>query len=266
MKRDIRIYTDKEELSRSAGELIISLAEKVLRDKDWFSLVLSGGKTPVELYRFLGGAISSSRIDLNRLFIFWGDERNVPMEHPESNYRMAWEALLSKLPIPAGNIFRIPTEKGKVEEVALSYDLMLKRFFNEKSLEKRPEGKTPALPEFDLILLGIGKDGHTASLFPGNPLMKDRGVWVMATQAPENYMIRNRITLTLPAINNARWIIFLASGEEKREVLEKVFIKKALSQKRNKPEKKLEKKHEPLYPASLIRPREKLFLFTDLNL
>jgi 6-phosphogluconolactonase len=258
MRRDIRICKDREELARSAGKLIISLAKKVIDEKGWFSLVLSGGKTPETLYKFLSKKIPVEGIDLSKVFIFWGDERYVSPEHPESNYRMAWESLISKLPIPAENIFPIPTEKGTVEEVAISYDLTLKRFFQEKSLERsaetKPPAKSPALPEFDLILLGIGKDGHTASLFPGNPLMENSGVWVMATQAPENYTIRDRITLTLPAINNARWVIFLVSGEEKRKVLEGVFI-----------EKKLDKKQEILYPASLISPGEKLFLFTDIN-
>jgi 6-phosphogluconolactonase len=269
MKRDIRICKDEEKLARSAGELIISLAKKVIDEKGWFSLVLSGGKTPVGLYRFLGKIIPLAGIDLNRIFIFWGDERHVPIEHPESNYRMAWETLLSKLSIPEGNIFRIPTEKGTVEEVAINYDLTLKRFFQEKSRERsvemKPPAKQPALPEFDLILLGIGKDGHTASLFPGYRLMEDKGMWVMATQAPDNYIIRDRITLRLPAINNARWVIFLVSGEEKQNVLEKVFMKKAFLH-RNKREKKLDKKQEILYPASLISPREKLFLFTDINI
>lgn len=266
MKRDIRICNDKEELARATGELIISLAKKVLKEKEWFSLVLSGGKTPEGLYRFLGKKITLAGIDLKRVFIFWGDERYVPQEHPESNYRMAFEFFLSKLPIPAENIFRIPTERGTPEEVALSYDLMLKSFFRERGLERKSHGKLTYLPKFDLILLGIGMDGHTASLFPGNQLMEDKVMWVMATRAPGNYTIRNRITLTLPAINNARWVIFLASGEEKREVLEKIFVKNAIFQKRNKPEKKLEKKQETLYPAGLISPREKLFLFTDINL
>jgi len=269
MKRDIRICKDEEELARSAGELIISLAKKVINEKGWFSLVLSGGKTPEGLYRFLGKRIPVVGIDLSRVFIFWGDERHVLIEHPESNYRMAWKTLLSKLSIPERNIFRMPTEKGTAEEVAISYDLMLKRFFRERGLERsvemKPPAKQPTLPEFDLILLGIGKDGHTASLFPGNPLIEDKGMWVMATQAPENYTIRDRITLTVPAINNARWVIFLVSGEEKRNVLDKVFMKKAFLQ-RNKRENKLDKIQEIIYPASLISPREKLFLFTDINL
>lgn len=260
MKREIRICSDKEELGLSAGRLIYSLAESSIKKKGSFFLVLSGGKTPERLYRFLARPRPALRIEWKSVYVFWGDERYVPRDRPESNYRMAFDSLLSKVPLPAENIFPIPTQKDSVEESASAYDRTLKQFFKKRN----PAGTIPPLPEFDLILLGIGKDGHTASLFPGNPLSGGRGRWVMPVEAPPGYAVHKRITMTLPSINNAIRVIFLVSGEEKREVLEKILMEKALFLEKEKTIH--EEKTTSTYPARLVRPRERLILFTDIKL
>ena len=206
MKPPIIIAQSKAEwISKTTQQIIIS-AKAALDNRGEFSLVLSGGGTPKPIYQQL--ATLPDQIDWQHTFIFWGDERCVPPDHPESNYRMAEKALLEHVPVPDQNVFRM---LGEIEPVAAAkdYEEMLMAFFHNK--EKR----------FDLVLLGIGEDGHTASLFPETEALKETVKWVSATNHP--YTESKRLTLTYPALNAARQIIFLASGGSKADVIADVI-------------------------------------------
>jgi len=188
-----------------------------------FTVALSGGKTPVLLYRKL-----ASRPDLpwRETIVFFADERLVPGDHPWSNFRLARETLLEKISLPPGNVHPAATGKGSPEAAAENYEIILRRHFGET-------GKTA--PVFDLVLLGLGEDGHTASLFPGSRLLQEETRWAAAEVSPA--ITPPRITLTLPIINRAAGVLFLVSGRNKAEVLKRVV-----------------EDRDPALPASLVRP------------
>ncbi len=206
MKPMIRIFQEANELSRAAAELFVALATQAIRERGRFLVALSGGSAPMGLYRLL----TREPIDWTRIHIFWGDERLVPPDHPESNYGQAREVLLKHIPIPSENIHRIATEL-EPEAAALDYARVLKEF------------AAPQLdwPRFDLVLLGMGEDGHTASLFPGSPV--DVAEPVIAVAA--NYQGRpaQRVTLTPLVFNAARQALFLVAGANKAVTLKGVF-------------------------------------------
>ncbi|HEY5648701.1 MAG TPA: 6-phosphogluconolactonase [Nitrospiria bacterium] len=178
-----------------------------LRENERISIALAGGSTPAGLHEKLAAEPHRSNIPWERIHLFWGDERFVPPDDPGSNYRMARESLIEVVPIPPENIHRIPGEAASPEAAAQQYEEALKNFF----------GPSSEWPAFELIILGIGTDGHTASLFPGSPALEEKTRWVVAARAPVEP--RHRITLTLPAINHASRIFFLASGTSKAPVL-----------------------------------------------
>jgi 6-phosphogluconolactonase len=221
-------------------------------------------------------------IPWDKMLVFWGDERFVPHEHPDSNCGMARRAFLSKVAIPEENVFPIPTGADTPEQAAARYEKTIR---NEKRLRREGEAP-PALPSFDLILLGMGKDGHTASLYPGSGVLEERKRLVCAVEAPGNHSrnepfnriqttTRQRITMTLPLINNALNALFLVTGEDKKETLMRVLSehairKQAQSEQRaaQQPLESLERsdrRRTPL-PAQLVRPRRALFFFTDVSL
>jgi len=168
-------------------------------------LALSGGSTPRALYTLLG---SEYRIDWSRVESFWGDERFVPYDDPNSNFRMARETLLSKIDIPPTNIHPIPTD-GEPADAARRYEALLKNIYGSERLE-------PARPLFDVVLLGLGSDGHTASLLPGEPILEEREHWV----APVTHgRAEPRITLTYPAIESSAAIAFLVTGSDKAQAV-----------------------------------------------
>lgn len=206
---------DRAALARHAAERFASLAQQAVATHGRFSVALSGGSTPRDLYRLLASPEFVSRIPWTQMHIFWGDERGVPPEDPESNYRMAYASLLSRVPIPAANVHRILAERG-AEKAAEDYARTLREWFN-------PKGET--WPCFDLILLGLGENGHTASLFPHTPVLHESKRWVIGYYVDEVKL--DRITLTAPLINAAENILFLVSGEEKaatvRAVLREVY-------------------------------------------
>ena len=228
---EVQVVADAGALTRAAAEEFAHRAEEAVRKAGCFTLALSGGSTPKALFRLLADGADASfrgRVPWDRLQIFWGDERHVPPDHPDSNYRMAYETLLSRVPVPAENIHRIQAEDPDANSVAESYETTLRQFFGVQ------EGQ---LPRFDLILLGMGPDGHTASLFPETPALHERerlvvAQWIATFQT-------HRITLTPPVLNNAASIIFLVSGEEKAEAL------RAVLQGRHQPDR---------FPAQLVRP------------
>jgi 6-phosphogluconolactonase len=175
-----------------------------------------------------GDSSVRAEVPWDKTYFFWGDERHVPPEHPESNYRMAQEAMLSKVPIPSENIHRIHAENPNVQRAAEEYEGTLRAFFRLRAGE---------FPRFDLVLLGMGPDGHTASLFPGTEALRERKHLVVANWVQK--LNAHRITMTLPVFNRAAMVLFLVSGEEKAETL-----RRALAERRGK---------DP-FPSQLIRP------------
>jgi 6-phosphogluconolactonase len=242
MGRDVRFFSSLDELSRAAANLIIERAGRCIREKGVFTLVLSGGSTPRPLYELLSTPFYAEKLDWRKMHLFWGDERNVAPDDANSNFRMAREAMVSKIPIPPENIYRIPTGDRTAEAVAEEYEEALRRFFS------MPAHKN-AFPRFDLILLGMGKDGHTASLFPGSPALDEKRKWVLAVDPPDLSPRVARITLTLPVINNGASVLFLVSGSEKHDVLHSIF---------HSPEQT-----QPGYPAAEVKPSGSLFCFIN---
>ncbi len=204
---EIEVAPDSSSLAERAAEEFVRLAGEALRTGSRFTVALAGGSTPQRMYIRLAGA----QVDWRGVHVFWGDERCVPPGHSDSNYRMADEALLSQVIIPTGNIHRIPGELP-AEEAAQEYEEELHRFF----------GNTT--PRFDLVLLGLGGDGHTASLFSGTPALLEKERWVAAVShsVPPPPLV-DRVTLTLPVLNAAAQVIFLVSGADKAERLAQVL-------------------------------------------
>ncbi|MEK6738218.1 MAG: 6-phosphogluconolactonase [Planctomycetota bacterium] len=210
-KPEITVVSNPEELSLRTAEEFIRRSEESIREKGYFTAALSGGSTPKELYRLLTDNRCSNRIAWERVNLFWSDERCVPSDHIKSNYRMVRELLIDQAPIPKGNIYRMPAELGDHARAAMEYTQTLKTFFHLKAGE---------FPRFDLILLGMGDDGHTASLFPHTPALDDTGGLVSANYVEK--LGEYRLTLTVPLINRAAHIVFLISGESKATVLRDV--------------------------------------------
>ena len=199
-----------------------------------FRVSLSGGSTPKTLYGLLASDEFRSRFPWQRVFWYWGDERFVPYDHPESNFRMTREAMLAKAPVPPGNIHPIPTD-GSPEDAARRYELTLQQAYGGASLD-------PHRPLFDVTLLGLGPDGHTASLLPGEPVLRERKRWVavVAHGRPEI-----RITMTYPALESSRRVAFLVAGQEKAAIFSAI------------------RKGDSRVPAAQIRPVGELFWFVD---
>ncbi len=235
MKQTVQVYPDLETMSRKAASLIIELAEPAVRMKGFFTLVLSGGSTPQRLYRLLGEEYMD-QMPWERVHLFWGDERNVPKDSSESNFRLAWDAMISKVPIPNQNIHSVPTKPESPAAAATSYEACIRDFFHVKGEDARP-------PAFDLVLLGLGADGHTASLFPGDPVLSEKKRWVSAVHAPSAYKTGERITLTLPILNCAEEVMFIVSGVEKKGMIKNIINDPAQARKK--------------IPAAMIIPRKK---------
>jgi 6-phosphogluconolactonase len=230
---ELRVMDDAEALARAAAEEVVRCAEAAVRDRGRFTIALSGGSTPRRLHRLLADreAPFYARIEWSAAHFFWGDERHVPPDHPDSNYRMARETLLDSVPVPAENIHRIHAELPDATEAAEAYEIELRRAF----------ALTPGeVPRFDFALMGIGADGHTASLFPGSDALHERERLVIAPWVDK--LSTFRITLTLPVFESAAEVLFLVSGEDKAVALQAV-----LGEVQGEPER---------YPAQLVRPRE----------
>ncbi len=226
---EVRVLATPQELFQAAAKMFVSKANAAVERQGRFTVALSGGSTPKGLYTLLATDFQSS-IPWERIFFFWGDERHVPPGHPDSNYRMAYTALLSKVPVPPQNVFRIPAEDQNPDAVAEAYEKTLRGFF-----QLRPG----QLPRFDLLLLGMGPDGHTASLFPGTRALEERARLV-APNWVEKFKAY-RITLTLPALNHSACIVFLVSGEDKATTLRSVLEGNSSAEQ---------------LPASMVRPTD----------
>jgi 6-phosphogluconolactonase len=222
---DIRIFEDPQSLFHGAAEEFASQATAAVRSRGRFTVALSGGSTPISLYSLLATRAS---LPWDKICFFFGDERHVSPDNPESNYRMARESLLSRVPIPSENIFRVPAENPDANKAAEAYEQTLRKFFN------------PApgnFPRFDMILLGMGPDGHTASLFPGTAALQEKNRWVVSNRVEK--FKTDRLTLTLPVLNSAALVMFLVSGQDKAGILKDVLEGKQPGE---------------LFPSKLIKP------------
>ncbi|MCI0664525.1 MAG: 6-phosphogluconolactonase [Acidobacteria bacterium] len=229
MNRQIQIVSNGQELAREAALEFVRLATDPGRGVEIFTVALSGGSTPKSLYSLLAGDETIRKaVPWERVHFFWGDERHVSPDHPESNYRMAHETLLSKIPLPAANVHRIMSENPDARQAAAEYEKDLRKFF------QLAEGR---FPRFDLFFLGLGPDGHTASLFPGTKALNEERRLVVSNWVGK--LDTQRITMTAPLINEASEVIFLVAGDDKAAPLKSV----------------LEGDYEPMQlPAQLVRP------------
>ncbi|HIK45161.1 MAG TPA: 6-phosphogluconolactonase [Leptolyngbyaceae cyanobacterium M65_K2018_010] len=222
----VEIFPDKTALVQKALQEVVALVGDAVAHQGFCTLALAGGSTPKPLYQQL----SQANLPWDKLYLFWGDERYVPIEHPDSNAGMAKQVWLDRVPVPSCQVFVTPTEVGAPEQSAQSYETTLRSVFG------RLQGLAPdEVPQFDLILLGMGDDGHTASLFPFTPALQVRDRLVTVG----NKDGEPRITFTVPLINRSRCVMFLAAGANKRAALQQIFAPQADDQ---------------AYPARLIRP------------
>jgi 6-phosphogluconolactonase len=210
----IEVLPDRERLVQDAAKHVIRLASEAVTKSGRFVIALSGGSTPQPLYVLLASERYMRLIDWSRIHLFWGDERCVPPDDPRSNYRMVRETLLDRVPVPSGNIHRIRGEADP-EVAAVAYEQELRAFFGTRGEEMPPR------PGFDLILLGMGEDGHTASLFPEMAALTEQVRWTMAGYVEGTSTWR--ITLTPVVINAAKNVLFMVSGTEKAERLRQVL-------------------------------------------
>ena len=224
-KRCVEVLADAGALSERAASIVVRAAADAIRDRSSLYLALAGGSTPRGLYRLLASDPRYRHaVDWSRVEFFWGDERHVPPTHPDSNYRMAADALLDHVPVSPDHVHRIQAELGDANAVAAAYEEEVRRVI--------PAAST--MPVLDLVLLGIGADGHTASLFPSTAALEERERLVVATHAGATPS--SRITMTLPLINAARHVLFLVTGGDKAEAVRRVLDA------------------DPTVPAALVQP------------
>jgi 6-phosphogluconolactonase len=222
----IHTFPDSDTLSHEAARLVVRFAQEAVVTRGRFTLALAGGSTPRKLYSLLASQPYRDQIDWSRIEVFWSDERCVPADDPESNYHLAQEVMLSKLPIPASSIHRMPADEADREAAAQAYASEMRRTFG-----------TTSIPSFDLIQLGMGPEGHTASLFPHQAALHERERLVVPVSVPKPPP--ERLTFTPPLLNAARHVLFLVTGSDKAAAVHAV----------------LEGAYQPdEYPAQIIRP------------
>jgi 6-phosphogluconolactonase len=226
---DIRVLPTPQELFAAAAEEVVRLANQAVGERGRFAIALSGGSTPKSLYNLLA-TNARSTLPWDHTYFFWSDERHAAPTSPDSNYRMANEAMLSKVPVPPGNIYRVPAENPDAAAAAEAYEVSIRKFF---------QIEPGQWPRFDLILLGLGPDGHTASLFPGTAGLQEKSRLVIANLVEK--LKTHRLTFTLPLINAARCVAFLVSGTDKATVLRSVLEDRGPGEQ---------------YPAKLVEPSD----------
>ena len=210
LKPYVRIYDNLDVLSLAAAAVFVEASEEAVSGRGRFLVAVSGGTTPVPLYELLAKAPYRAQVDWSLTHVFWGDERCVPAEDLQNTYRQVYDLLLGRVPIPAGNVHRVRTEL-EPGEAAADYALELRKF-----------AIAPfAWPRFDLVLLGMGSDGHTASLFPGS--IEPQGAPVLAVTGQYEDRPAQRVTLSSEVFNSARTVMFLVSGKGKADVLKRVL-------------------------------------------
>jgi 6-phosphogluconolactonase len=205
----VEIFATARELARAAAELFVAKSSEAVAERGFFTVALSGGSTPKLLFQLLADPNEPFReqVPWANIHFFWSDERHVPPDHPESNYRMAHEAMLPHVPVSTENVHRVLSENPDAAGAAKAYEETILKFVPGKRL--------------DLILLGLGTDGHTASIFPGSEVVHETDRLVVAPWVEKQNAYR--ITMTLPLINNAATVVFLVSGAEKTEIVREVL-------------------------------------------
>jgi 6-phosphogluconolactonase len=232
----VMVFPDPAEVARGAARMFVDFAWQSIARDGQFMVALSGGHTPRDMFQILASDEFRGQVDWAKVHVFWSDERAVPPTSDESNYGMARRELLIRVPIPEGNVHRMEAEKANIGRAAHDYEEVLRKY-----LELDDRG----FPRFHLIFLGMGPDGHTASLFPGGRVAQQTSRWVSTPMVAKLNM--RRMTLTLPVLNAAARVAFLVVGPDKAQILHEV----------------LEGKADPPYPAQLVQPRHrgiKLFL------
>ena len=227
---EIKVCKNQEEIFTKSVDMFIEIANQAIAARGYFSIALSGGSTPKGMYALLASDAYKDKVDWNKVHLFWGDERSVAPDNDQSNYRMANEAMIKKVPIPAENVHRMEAERQDIEQAAKDYEAAIKQVM------PFADGEQPC---FDLILLGMGDDGHTASLFPHTKVLSENTRTVVVNWVEK--FNTNRMTLTAPAINNARNVVFMAAGANKEQPLKEVLSGAPNSD---------------LYPSQLIRPTD----------
>lgn len=212
----LKVLPDVATLNRAAADEFLRCAEAAIHERGRFTVALSGGNTPRSVYSLIASEYKTS-LAWDKVFVFFGDERHVPPDNPDSNYRMANESLLAHVPIPTQNVHRVYAELD-AQTAAARYDALLRDFF-----QLKPDD----WPGFDLILLGMGEDGHTASLFPGTPALKETSRLVVANWVEK--LQTERITFTLPVLNHAAEVLVLVAGASKSDVLNRICHSKGAS-------------------------------------
>ena len=230
----LHIAANTSELSIQAADFIVAHINATLQKQPKFTIALSGGSTPKALHELLASNAYKNSVNWSRVHVFWGDERFVPHDHPDSNYRMTHEVMLTKAPIATENIHPVPTD-GTPEQAAQRYQQTLQQAYGAATLD-------PSRPLFEITLLGLGADGHTASLLPAEPVLEERKRWVVAVSHGRPEV---RITMTYPVIESSRHVAFLVAGREKATIL------------------KIVREGHSDVPAARVRPVGQLFWFVD---
>ena len=232
-----RVFSNTDVMNRAIFDHMMRILRESVEHRGRFAIALSGGRTPARLYSLWGQshAAKSGQTPWDKVHLFWGDERYVPKDDPLSNYRMTRETLIDDVPIPAANVHAMRTELPTPEEAAKAYEEELRKFF----------GDGP--PAFDLQLLGLGIEGHTASIFPASPALTETNRWVMAVEAPANPP--HRITVTMPVLDASRNTFFLVTGADKREIIKAI---------REEPDPATSK-----YPAARVQPANAPIWYMD---
>lgn len=224
-------------MALAAAREITGLAARATALKGRFDIAISGGSTPLETYKILGRPSFTKELDWRSVHLFWGDERCVPPTHQHSNFRAALSALGPPAALPAQNLHCIPAEHGPKKGAALYEETLRGHFGNQ------------GLPSFDLVLLGMGPDGHVASLFPRGPTLNERNKWVVGVEVPAGVEpFVDRVSLSLPVINAAKTVFFLVSGANKA-----LAVQRALGASAENPD----------FPATLVKPAGELIWFLD---
>jgi 6-phosphogluconolactonase len=245
MQPEINKFPSLAAASMAAIDLIEAASIAAIAEKGFFTLVLTGGATPRLLYQYLAAPPCLNRsINWPEVHFFWGDERCVDPGRPESNYTLARELLLNKINPAPSNVHRILVEVAPPAMVARAYEEELRAFF-----APHPLLFNGLFPRFDLILLGMGTDGHTASLFPGSAVLQEEKLWVTAIPEPAGEPVVPRVTLTLPVLNSARSVLFLTAGPEKKAILEEIVVDSEAAAGR--------------YPAARIRPSQLTWIHAE---
>lgn len=238
VSRQVIVCPDADAVAREGARLFVDAARRAIAERGRFCVALTGGRSPIPMYRLLASEEFRDQIDWRHARVFWSDERAVPPTHRESNYALAHREWLSRVAVVASNVYRMQAERPDVEAAAADYEALVRTLVP-------PDAAAP-LPCFDLVLLGMGDDGHVASLFPGAPELAEAQRLVCATQT--EHAGWRRLTFTLPLINAARRVMFLITGESKAAPLRQM----------------MESDREPSLPAARVRPSHgNLIIFAD---